>query len=140
MWRHNAGPVMQFVGYDDSYDSRFLSLGIQTTYTNLFDKSSTTVTANTPGYKINLQYHNSVNQSGVPVCLAIYATGTGAGAAFRATDGTNSLEITGITSLDWYRVTGTMPATENQKWDFQGKTAAGEDSLHVYSACIYEID
>ena len=141
-WRHNAGNVLQFLSHDDNTTRYSIEVDGAASYKNIFESGSTTVTAATPGYRVNLQYHNSANQSAVPVTMAVYASADGDGdAKVKLTDGTNELETGGITSLDWYTVTGTIPATDDQKWDIHAKPDTGEGvSIRVYSVCVYELD
>lgn len=152
-WRHNAGNVLQFIAYDDGTERRSIVMNTYgahpPNYYNIFDGSTTTVSASTIGYRINLAYHNSVAQTAVPVVMAVYAEGIDTGGEVsaydptdnivRLTDGTNTIDLNEIDALGWYTTTGTMPASDDQKWDIHGST--GEDAnMRIYSVCVYELD
>jgi len=149
-WRHNAGNILNFAAYNDGYTDWSITIQDQPTPVNLFDGSTGTVSASSYGYRVNLQYHNSVNQSEVPVVLAVLAEAT------NITDSDNKVIIAdssgSLIEVDtiatggpaWYTATGTLPADENQKLDIMVQTYNDMTEIHysvtVYSVCLYELD
>lgn len=139
LWKQNAANVLNWTSL--SADDVVSHTG--TTYTNILDGSSTTVTSSTPGYHITEIYHNSASATTVPVEIAVYAQRTaGAGTTsnnkVRLTDGTNHLEVTGITSTPgWFIATGTLPASANMKLDLQVASDA-VDTLAIHAVSVYE--
>lgn len=137
IWRHNAGPLFTWsMKYGDSITHS------GTSYTNPFD-STTTVTSASVGVTLNLQYHNTVAQTTVPVKIVIACVRTsGSGDieqnVVRFTDGTNSIDINGIdSSTRWYQTTGNIDPDQDQKWDIHMKTASG-DTLRLEGFTIFE--
>lgn len=139
LWKQNAGNILNW----SANTAANAATVVATAYTNILDASSTTVTSSTPGYHVNLQYHNSASATTVPVEMAIYAQRTaGVGdTAFnkvRLTDGTNSVEVTGVgNTAGWFTATGTITASADLKMDLQGNVAAG-DTMKVHAVSVYE--
>ena len=120
VWQRNAGPIIQWSC--DDVDSSGVAV-TATIYANILD-GTTAVSASSIGSTVNLQYHNTRSQTQVPVRLWVYA-GTIASGSVRVTDGSHSIEVTGITTTGWYSATGTLPAADNVKYDIQAKAASG---------------
>lgn len=112
-----------------------------TSYTNVIDNASTTYSAATPGYTLAASYHGTATTAatGPAVRIAVRATRTsGAGnLSVRLFDGTNAIELTGITTGgqgDWYVGDAVIPQTTT-KWDLQAKVSAGEFALS--GVCVF---
>ena len=127
LWRHNGA---QLISWAAPYD---LNSAPQITAT-----SYTAVTAAGGGFNLFTQYHNTVNRSTIPVRFAFYtrrASGVGT-CSMKFTDGTNSLEITGMTG-GWSTTTaGTIPPQNGTNWTLQAKVTSG--TFEIYAACLYE--
>jgi len=148
MWRHNAGNILQALFYVDSYTDHSISHTNETVAVNIYTGTSP-VNAGSVGYRVNLQYHNSLGYNDgvkdvMPVVLAVYADAdsTDANNKVIVTDGaSNSIEVTNIAvgGPAWYTATGTIVPTDDQKYDIHVQTGAG-DTVIVYSVCVYELD
>ena len=137
IWKRN-GTVLAWYSFDTTVYEHSSA-----TYTNLIDRSSTSVAATSPGYTIDLRYHAVKSSATVPVRLAVLAqrdSGTGSTGDNRCkfTNGSEALELTGIDgTLEWKVVDGTLPiGTAADKYDLQVRTASGSDSISFYAACI----
>jgi hypothetical protein len=113
-----------------------IALAPSTTYTNAIDLSSTSVTSATPGWTLDLTRHNTVAQAEVPVILRCYVSSDGGKVRLASSVGM-LLEITGINSVGWYEVAGTLPATST-KMDLQIARVGGAISMAIYAASLYE--
>jgi hypothetical protein len=116
-----------------------------TTYTNVLDGSSTTVTAATPGFTLASQYHGASHtpSAGHGVVIAVKAERTvGSGTLdVKFDDGTNTIALTGITTAgvgEWYTGTGSMPS-QIAKWDILAKVSAGTFKLKAVCLYAYEV-
>ena len=148
LWQKNAAQLISWnagklTGPGPSNPSRANSA----TYRNLIDSSSTTPSAATPGFRLDLQYRNrSTPGATVPVVMAVWAqrtagAGTVADNRVRLYDGTNEIVVSGIgNTAQWYTTTGTMAASDNVKWDPQARTAvdAGGDTIEVSAIALYQ--
>ena len=113
---------------------------------NLIDNSSTTVSASTPGYTVDLRYHTTLRLAsvGVPVRLKVSANSTSSSdtGAVLLLDSTGSVMLTclinGPSGDNWYWTNGYLPATL-AKYDLHFQQPA-TGTLTVYSADVYEID
>jgi hypothetical protein len=115
-----------------------------TTYTNLVDGSSTSVSSSTPGATIDLRHRTTIRMAadGVPVKMRVYASSTGADTGtvrLKDSSGTTMLEasITGTTAA-WYDAIGYLPASL-AKYDLHGGGAASA-TVTVYAVSVYELD
>jgi hypothetical protein len=112
-------------------------------YRNLIDNASTTVTANTIGAQLDMQYRTTLGRAalGVPVRLRVWAVNTNAGEAqsVRLLNSAGStlieVSITDTGSARWYVQDGYIPATD-AKYDlhFGGATVMPT----VYSISLEE--
>jgi lysophospholipase L1-like esterase len=112
-------------------------------YRNLIDNASTSVTANTIGAQLDMQYRTTLGRSllGVPVRLRVWAVNTNAGEAqsVRLLNSAGStlieVSITDTGSPRWYVQDGYIPATD-AKYDlhFGGATVMPT----VYSISLEE--
>jgi hypothetical protein len=137
LWQHNGAHLISWCPnwYDDTWPAL-----TATSYTNVINNSSTTVTAATPGWNLWTQYHNTVNRTTVPVKLCVLVervSGTGT-FDYRLTDGTNTLGATGASGAgeQWLTTTGTVPAQAGTKWDLHAKVSAG--SWRIKAVSLYE--
>ena len=113
---------------------------------NLIDNSSTTVSASTPGYTVDLRYHTTLRLAsvGVPVRLKVAAHSTAANdtGAVVLKDSAGNIVLTclvnGGVGEYWYWTNGYLPATL-AKYDLHFQQPA-TGTLTVYSADVYEID
>lgn len=137
LWRHNGAHLIQWCADYDEDDGPTVT---STSYINIMGGSAT-VTASTPGWTLHTQYHNTVNRTTVPVKLAIKTDRTvGAGTlSIKLTDGTNSIEITGIADVDgWSTVTANIPAQAGTKWDLHVKVTSGTFRINALALFEYE--
>lgn len=110
------------------------------TYKNIIDGSSTTVTVATPGWYIQNQYCNTLSRTGVPCVFAVYASATLNGGVVQLTDGTNTLTTGNVTSIGWYTVAGTIPAAAATKYDVHAKGDAGGGAITVSAVALLEYE
>lgn len=139
LWRHNGAQLATWCVDGDEDTAAAWSA---TSYTNLIDGSSTSVSASTPGFNLFTQYHNTLSRTTVPVkaCFKVSrSSGTGT-CDVRFTDGTNSIEVTGLTGAgtQWGTVTGTIPTQAGTKWDLQARVSSG--SWIVRAAVLFEYE
>jgi hypothetical protein len=112
-----------------------LTTTASTTYTNALDGSSTSVTAATPGWTIDATRHNTVAQTTVPVLFRCYVSSDGGKIRLASSSGT-VIEITGINTVGWVEVAGSIPAGVT-KMDLQIARTTGI-SMGVYAASLFE--
>jgi hypothetical protein len=109
------------------------------TDTNIFDQTSTTVTAATPGMTLDLRYKNRRSATTVPVGFAVYGScAAGSNGRFRVKDsgGTTLLTVGPFsTTPGWVTGAVSLPATQ-AKYDLMISTAASTFTLNYVS--IYE--
>lgn len=137
LWQHNGAHLISWC--PNWYDNTWPALAA-TSYTNMINNSSTTVTAATPGWNLQTLYHNTVNRTTVPVKLAVLVERVSGVGTFdyRLTDGTNTLGTTGASGAgeQWLTTTGTIPAQASTKWDLHGKVSAG--TWRIKAISLYE--
>jgi hypothetical protein len=149
LWQKNSAQLISWANYPETGGAGPPTRSASATYRNILDSSSTTVSAATPGFVLDLAYHQRVTPSAtVPVVLAVYAektagVGTAANNKVRLTDGTNSIEVTGINTAGWYTATGSMAATDGVKWDAQARTSTvadggADDTIAIYAVSLYQ--
>ena len=130
----NATHLVNFTAPSFSTSSRLFN-----TYANIFDQTLTSVTANTPGFKLETTYHNSVARSTVAVKMAVYASCSSGSGKVRFADSSGTLiEVTGITTLGWYTATGTFPAGTT-KADLH-LAGSGTASVRVHAVSLFELN
>jgi hypothetical protein len=139
LWKKSGRSLINFA-VADALSPITLS---STTATNIVDGSSTTVSAATPGYTLDMRYRDRLMQtSGVPCIFKVYAARTVSnGTVILKDSGGNqvaAVPVTGVTG--WYGGGGTfnLPATLD-KYDVQFVAGvAGTITLHA--VCIYEYE
>ena len=141
LWRHNGKHLFTFT---QPYDESSAATSTSTTYTNVIDGSSTTVTAASPGFSLYTTYDGTyARANAIPVKMAIYTQRTsGSGTlSVRINDGTSTIAITGITSTQqWSTVTSTIAAQAGTKWDIQAANSAGASSWRIYAVSLFEYE
>lgn len=142
LWERNGAHIFSW-SRDDHNGGQAIS---SATYTNLLDLTSTSVTANTPGFRPQLRYHHTQKSTNVPFTMRVFAqrtAGTNAtnGVRLQTSSGTLA-EATGWTgSASWITATGNFDGTQNTtKCDLQIKQDPGGDAstLTVYHVSVYE--
>lgn len=110
---------------------------------NIIDTTVTTVSANSPGFTVDLTGKARVSQtSGVPVTMQVFAKTSSAGGEGRVylknSAGTAVMTMTNVfaTTSGWLSVTGFLPASSG-KYDLQFDNN-GAGTLSVYAVSVYE--
>lgn len=148
MWRYGGAHCFNWAANTDA-DYRFSAT--PNVYTNIIDNSSTTVSAATPGYVLDLRYKNRRSQSTVPCVLRVLgetgsSTGTGevrlkdsAGSTIATVTLYSSVYLNdGVTASGfWWSTAVDMPATR-AKYDIHyGHPTGGAE---IYAVSMYEFD
>lgn len=132
MWKHGAAKLWMQSHPGTAY--------LSTTYRNIIDRSSTTVSAATPGATLDLRNRTSkrLEASGVPVKMWVYGTATGASGAVGIHDSTGALiaEILVPVGSAWSSATFYLPATV-AKYDLLEKAGAGSITTDAVSLIQY---
>ncbi len=154
LWKSNGAHCFNFTcDSDTSGDLRTSST--PDVFTNLVDNTSTTVTAATPGFTLDLRYKNRRSQTTVPCIFRAFAkvnseTGLGkvilydsAGDTVARINVLASPLLYSTVAPDspfWWSVVVNMPATR-AKYDVRyGHEADGGASVTVYAVSLYEYD
>lgn len=138
LWQHNGSMLLAWSRHTEATQPTVTS----TSYVNLIDQSVSTVTASSPGLRINTQYHDT--QSGdVPVEIAVYATrtaGTGT-CSIKLVDSSGTLlEETGVTSGTLYTVAKTITAKPAKKTDIHVKVNTAGATWTWRLVCMWEYE
>lgn len=113
------------------------------TSTNIIDRTSTAVSASTPGLTIDMRNKARLSQtSGVPVVMKAFGQmSAGTNGTVVLVDSTNtvvaSISAAFTTTASWQSVSFNLPATQD-KYDIRFSTTAGTFSLHSISCYQYE--
>lgn len=138
-WSRGAQPLWHYSSETDA-SARARSVA---SYINLYDASSTTVTATTPGVQLDLRYRTTLSREtlGVPVRFCVYAANSAGTGQVRILNSAGATvltsSITGTTAA-WYVTNGYLPATDAKYDPHFGGNATG--TLTVYAFSIYEYD
>lgn len=115
-----------------------------TTLTNLIDRTSTTVSATTPGFYADMTYKDRISQSsGVPCVMKVWgynptSPGGDGTVVLKNSAGTTIATVTGFgTTAAWVSTTFNMPATLD-KYDLQFKTNNSGARFFVGAVSIWE--
>jgi hypothetical protein len=140
-WKHGGKHLITY--QPDLTLSSVYSL-TSTSYVNIFDGASS-VASSSAGYTLNTAYDGTYSRANaIPVKLLVRAQRTaGAGTlSLQATDGTNSVAITGVGSgsAAWYSTTATIPAQTDTKWDLQAKVSAGGTTFDIFAVSFLEYE
>ncbi len=145
-WLRGAVPLWSWSADDDSTAPTVIGGGSPSTYINVIDNSSTTVTTATPGVKLDMRYRSTLRRaaSGVPVRLWVYAgriegssVGIGSARIVNAA-GATVIDVPLTSTVGWYMTEGYLPATD-VKYDlhFGGNQT---DDIAIYAMTLYEYD
>lgn len=112
-----------------------------TSYVNLKDGTTTSVTSATHGFSLWTQYHDSRSSTTVPAEMGIMVNRTaGAGTlAVRLYDGSNALfEVTGIGNTEFQVFTVDFTANNGTtKYDLQAKVSDGSTTFEVGAVSVW---
>ena len=126
LWRHNGAP---YIGWSSDYARSSAPTTTSASFANLISNSA--------GFDIDATYHVTRRRTTVPVKMGVrahYLT-SASNAEFRLTDGTNNIDITGVTlpavgSSRWFTTTSTIPAS-SANWRMQARRTSGSGSVAV---------
>ncbi len=133
LWKRGAAPVFTFSG--DGYTSPKTS---SLTAVNVIDDTVSTVSTNSPGYVIDLQYCARKNAATVPCMFASYfGTGTANSGSVTLKDSTGAtLATLSGSTVGWRSIAVNIPATI-AKYDVH-MVSTGGDTNFVEAACLYQ--
>lgn len=132
VWQRNGAHLFSW-----SRDTTAVAL-TTTTYTNIWDQTSTSVSSATPGASIMATSHSSRAGAGVPVRFAAYAytsSGTGDVQLIDASGALVTLSVT--TTPQWVESAGTIPDGVT-KVDVQARANTGGATVTVEAVSLYE--
>jgi hypothetical protein len=139
LWKKSGRSLINFT-VDDAASPITLS---STTATNIVDGSSTTVSASTPGYTLDMRYRDRLMQtSGVPCIFKVYAARTVSNGTVILKDSAGNqvaaVSVTGVAG--WYGGGGTfnLPATLD-KYDIHFVAGIG-GTITLHAVSIYEYE
>lgn len=136
MWTRGGAQLLNFTA-DDQTVPRTIAVN---TSTNLVDGTTTTVTAASPGVRLDLTGHNTLSQATVPVVLWVYGkdtTNANGRLDVRNSAGVSVLSVSSFSTVaGWLTATGTLP-TAADKYDLTFQTAVG--TLSIGAVSIYEL-
>ncbi len=138
LWKHNAAQLISWSRHSIASMPTITS----TSYVNLLATGASTVTAATPGFRINTEFHDS-QKGDVPVEVGVFAVRTaGSGtASVKFVDASGTLfEETGITSGTRFTATGTMVAKAAEKTDIHVKVNTGGATWEFYTVGLWEYE
>jgi hypothetical protein len=132
MWTRGAAHVWNWTADQDSTATVITAATL-----NVIDGTSTTVTTSSPGATLDMRYKNSVGLATVTCTFAVYANmGLGTGSVIlKDSAGSAIATITVGTTLQWYTVTASLPAT-SAKYDVHATCA---NTMTVYAFSLYEL-
>ncbi len=135
LWRHNGAP---YIGWTPDYNDSDV--------TGITSASFADIIGNSAGQYVNTAYHSTrrrTGSAGVPVKMGVkcYRIGSTCNAEFRLTDGTNNIDITGVTvptatNARWFTTTANIsdtPAT----WRMQAKRTSGTGEVAVVGWSLF---
>lgn len=144
LWKHSGQHLVNWTVYEES----FPKTNTTSTSTNVIDGSSTTVSAATPGFTLNLTNKDRrVQPDGIPVVMKVFcetdteSLGVGIGRV-RLLDSSGSavMAISGLPfgAPGWVSVTGFLPATE-AKYDLHFDNDGGNE-VTAWAAFVWEYE
>lgn len=146
LWRRGGAAVLNWS--IDKIDSVSLTIPDGAVARNIIDDSSTAVSANTPGYTLDMTGKERASQtSGVPCVMKAYGLGSSPGIGFvylKDSTGATIATISGFGALGaggWLSTTVTLPATV-AKYDihYEAGGGGGGDTFDLYAVSIYEYE
>lgn len=111
------------------------------TYVNVLDNAITSVTASSPGFKLQLSNHARLSQSGVPVKMKVYglvSSGVAGEVALVNSGGVVGTVGSFTTTPSWKNATFTISDADD-KLDLQFRVAGGV-TLTVQAVSVFELD
>jgi hypothetical protein len=142
VWKKSGASVLNWT-VDDQSSARSTSGAL---VTNVIDGTSTTVSASTPGYTINMTGKDRLSQtSGVPVVMKVFGNitvGSGSGSVYlKNSSGVTVGTVSGFTSTTagWRSASFNLPATED-KYDLHIEETVGGDTFECRAISIYEYE
>lgn len=139
LWQKNAAHIFSWAA-DGTANSPTRA---GTTYRNILDSSSTSVTAATPGIRVQFTGRNRIAGGAggkVPTRLAVYAqrtagAGTTSNNAVRISDGSDTITVSGIGNTPgWFSADSDMAVGADLKFDVLAKTDAA-DTIRIDAVC-----
>lgn len=135
VWKHGAAK-----GF--TYGANTLSPSAVNGNRNVIDRSSSTVTAATPGYTLDLTERSTkrLSSSGVPVVMAVYASATVASGAVGLADSTGTSVLACLIpagAAGWVTTTGYLPATV-AKYDLIEIANSGGATITTHAVSLYQ--
>lgn len=134
VWKHGAAKLF-------SYGANTLSTYATNATRNVIDRTSTTVSASTPGYTLDLTERSTkrLSASGVPVVLAVYAAVATANGLVGLKNAAGSLVLSATIPVGtgWTVVTGYLPATV-AKYDLVELAGAPGGTITTHAVSLYQ--
>jgi hypothetical protein len=112
-----------------------------TTAKNIVDDTTTAVSADSPGYTLDMRYRDRLSQtSGVPCVMKVYAAAAGANGSviLKNSAGSPVATATVTGALGWYSIAFDMPATID-KYDLHYVAVFG-GTITLHAVSIYEYE
>lgn len=140
LWKRGAAKVF---GWTTNIQS-LPTTNATNTYKNVLDGTSTTVSAATPGWTLDMRYKTRLSQTTVPCVMKVCASmsaGTGGDVKIVDSGGASVASITAgwsTTTPTWVSVNVNLPATID-KYDVLIKNG-GANTLSVYAIAVYEYE
>jgi hypothetical protein len=140
LWKHNAAQLQCLM--PDTISDQWQRT--TASYANMIRQAaSTTVGADTPGQRLQAQYHQPLHSDDVECFAAVYGTcASSAGGAVKLVDdnGTALVTLSSFsTSGEWKTGTFVLPGNVDlQKCDWQFQGGGGAQELTIESACAGE--
>lgn len=138
LWKNNGAHLFNWTR--KNADASAVTFADITTYQNILD-NTTSNTATSQGFRVNVTNRNSISATTVPVTFAVRAERTvGAGTndvRIIAGDGTVVATVSNFTGAAWKEATGNL-ATGDQKLDIQARVQAAGNTLRIDAATLFE--
>lgn len=136
-WRQNGGTVAHWGRINGAARTRSAASAL-----NLIDGTSTTPSASTPGWTLDMRYRNSQRRTTVPIEFSVYGSVAGGGSGtVSIVDSSGTAMATATISsgtAQWFTATGTLPATV-AKYDLV-VTGDGANTTSVYAVSLAEYE
>lgn len=139
MWKRGGSQLANWCSEIDSAARVAVAVKADT---NIVDNSSTTVSAATPGFTLDLTGKSTLTGGGVECKMAAYGIRTGtagnSGVKLKDSSGTTLLNLNGVgASLGWFVSTVTLPASK-AKYDLQYFSSNGTTTIYAVSIWEYK--
>ncbi len=146
MWRHNGSHLLSWTHVNNTGSPQAAPTFNSATWTNVVDRSSTSVSASTPGFYLGDSGYRLDNRcrlsdgTTLNVVFAVYAsTNVGSTGEVRLHDGSSAIcSVTGIgTTAQWYTSTTTISNCDTLgKVDLQARDST-PNTLTLHAASLY---